>query len=166
MGQKYPCNFYILTVDGSYDQSAQALQALKMRPIIAGQAGIKDPTPKDCEDFRLGHPELGLQPDEDDRVAEMIVSEASSRLYANLFGQRSIREDWYNPPDRNAKNERPVEKEFRARHYIPPLDARLGLVGEPVVKSRDANRRVRIRDVKRKGECRERYGPRTTSLLT
>lgn len=36
IGQAYPCNSYILTVDGTYDQAMQAIQALKMRPIIAG----------------------------------------------------------------------------------------------------------------------------------
>ncbi|KAI4096392.1 MAG: hypothetical protein LQ339_006980 [Xanthoria mediterranea] len=58
MGQKYPCHLYILTVDGPYDQSAQANQALKIRPIIAGQAGIADPTPEQCDQFRHTHPEV------------------------------------------------------------------------------------------------------------
>lgn len=44
IGQGFLCNFFILTVDDTYDQATQANQALKMRPIITGQAGIDDPT--------------------------------------------------------------------------------------------------------------------------
>lgn len=45
MGQKYPCHLYILTVDGSYDQSAQANQTLKMRPIMERRRRIGGRSP-------------------------------------------------------------------------------------------------------------------------
>ena len=90
MGQKYPCPLLIFTVDGSYDQSAQANQALKMRPIIAGQAGIADPTPEQCDQFRHMHPEVaGIKELGEEIIASIVVSDASSRLYTNIFGQRT-----------------------------------------------------------------------------
>ncbi|KAL8893244.1 MAG: hypothetical protein Q9192_005457 [Flavoplaca navasiana] len=129
MGQKNPCNFYIITADGTYDQSTQANQALKMRPIIAGQAGIADPTSFDCDCYRKVHPELANE--DDNAIAAKIVSAATTELYTQLFGQRSSREDWYNPADRTDKNKLPAERDFRLRHQIPPLDIRLGLHGRP-----------------------------------
>ena len=77
-------------MDGSYDQAAQANQTVKMRPIIAGQAGIADPIPEQCDQFRHTHPEVvEIEVLGEDMIAPMAVSEASSRLCTNLFGQRT-----------------------------------------------------------------------------
>ena len=99
-----------------------------MRPIIAGQAGIADPTSEQCEQFRYTHPNIiRIEELDKDTIIPIVVSEASSRLYTNLFGQHSNRESWYNLYNRVVKNKLPARKEFRKRYHIPPLDPRLGL---------------------------------------
>jgi hypothetical protein len=114
IGQKSAQNFWILTTNHTYDQVVQARAARKMYGQIAGQAGIKpqegsvDSDANKFEEFAAFDDGDGVN-----RANEKVI-----RLYMEMFGQRSPRDQWTNVKDLCHKDSL-AEPQYRGKYTLP-----------------------------------------------